>query len=289
MELMLKTTYPCLIKTNNEYVELEENDTLTIQDERMLFVYPKTGVQIPFYINLKSLKENAFYSILEISNKKILLLEQGECLQVVQKENLNFAGKTCQIEISKQSVTFETENKKITYTCPHNCKNYEVFKSKNFACVKFKNDLYVYSMNKSKLLHFGGDELSVENDIISLTKKYHDSECREKKSIYKIDEDISTEKEDIVSINTSKSTAELLPYKLLEGIKAKDISFVMNCLSANLKSKVNDEQIKEFFGNVSAFLPLSTTEFITITNRQKNFVQFKIVDDEIDDILIDGL
>lgn len=289
MKIILKTSYPCLIKTNTEYLELEENDTLEIQDETMLFVYPQNHSQFPFYINLNNLKENQFYSLLNINNEKVLFLETNPSLQVIQKESLNFSGKNCQIMVSNQEVIFETDNKKLNFKCPHSCKNYKVFKIKDYACIKFDNDLYAYCMNKNKLLHFSGDEINIKDDEIFLLKKFNDSLGREKKVTYKVESDINVEKEEFMYNNKPNDSIDLLPYKLLESVKAKDYSFVMANLSEKLKSEISDEQLKSFFGNVSAFLPLSSTEFITISNHQKNFVKFHMTGEKIDDILIDGL
>ena len=50
MKKILKTSYPCLIKTDTDSCELEENDVLEIENEQFLFVYPQNG-SIPFYID----------------------------------------------------------------------------------------------------------------------------------------------------------------------------------------------------------------------------------------------
>ena len=74
MKIILKTSYPCLIKSQTQNCELNENDNLMIENESELMVYPLNNHQIPFIINLNILKENEFYSVFSHNEKTIILL-----------------------------------------------------------------------------------------------------------------------------------------------------------------------------------------------------------------------
>lgn len=284
----LKTSYPCLIKTTTTCMEIDVNDIVEIEDERFLFVYPSHSKEIPFYINLDYPQENSRFSIINKDEKQILFLENEKNIKLFQKENLNFSGTLCEITISENVLSFESNNKKICYQCPHTCQNYRVFKIKNFACVQFDNDLYIYSIHKNKLSHFGGDQIEIDKDTISTHKKFHDSENREKFSKYKLGEDISIESEEFLN-RKSPFPKELVSFKMLESVKAKDYQNSVSYLTDNLKEKIDVPQIKEFFGEISAFLPITENEFITISNFHKNYVKFILSNGKIDDILIDQL
>ena len=69
MKYFLKTTYPCLVKIEDDTFELEEFDTLEIEDEDYLFVYPQKNLY-PFYINLKNPIENEHFSIIKHENNE---------------------------------------------------------------------------------------------------------------------------------------------------------------------------------------------------------------------------
>ncbi len=88
--------------------------------------------------------------------------------------------------------------------------------------------------------------------------------------------------------NDGKTTPQLISYKFLESIKAKDYEHALSFLSSNLKEKIGQEQLKEFFGNLSQFLPLNQNEFIIISNNEKQFVSFYIKE-QIEDISMDKL
>lgn len=287
MKYFLKTTYPCLVKSDTSTFELEENDTLEIEDENIIFIYPESG-KIPFYINLNNPKENDKFSIVNVNNRKVILLETPSRLKLEQTEVLNFSGKNCNITICENSLTFENDSKKITYFCPHTCKNYKVFKLKEFACIQFEEHLYAYNTTKNKLSHFFGESLQIENDKLTVSRQFCDSDNRHRNATYKFEGDIVLEKEEFLR-NHCNTPAELLPYRLLESVRAKDFEFALDCLADNLRQQIDSNQITEFFGNISAFLPLSTTEYITVDGNKKNFVRFSLKGDKIDDILIDSL
>lgn len=288
MKYLLKTPYSCLIKTQNDIVELDPNDNLEVEDEKVLFVYPQTANGIPFCINLIQKNESSFYSFAKHQDKMLILLENQQQLQIVQKESLNFSGKNCEIEITLNSIQFSSSKKSIKYNCPHKCNNYKVFKIKSFACVQFDSDLYAYSIDKNKLLHFCGDEMNVEGETLTLTKRMHDSLSRTKTAKYKFDDEVTLESENF-EYNENNSSNNLIPFKFLEGVKAKDFKYLRSCLSENLQKSISDENLKKFFGNIQNFLPLTENEYLTISNNQKNYVTFSMKNGKIDDISMDLL
>ena len=285
---LIKTTYPCLIKTQNAITELDCNDNLEVENEAFLFIYPADNNQIPFYINLSCPKESERLSIIKNDDKTILLLEDVSKLEINQMESLNFSGTICNISVSAHSLSFEANGKKIIYKCQHLCKDFKIFKEKDFACVQFDHDLYAFSTKTNKLVHFGGDEITCEKDTVTVQKKFHDSDNREKTAIYKFEDDIVLEDEHF-SRDSHTSVSELVSFKLLESVKAKDFESALTFLSDNLQKQIGSAQLQEFFGQISTFLPITPTEFITMTPTSKNYAKFVLQDDKIDDILIDKL
>ena len=285
---LIKTTYPCLVKTQNALTELDCNDNLEVEDETFLFVYPADNSQIPFYINLSSPQESERLSIIKKDDKTLLLLEDSSKLEVKHMESLNFSGTICNISISSHALSFEANGKNVIYKCQHPCKNFKVFKEKNFACVQFEHDLYAFSTKNNKLVHFGGDHITCKKDTVTVQKRFHDSDNREKVSKYKFEDDIVLEEEHF-SCDSHKPLGQLVPFKLLEGVKAKDFEGSLNFLSDNLQKQIGSAQLQEFFGHITSFLPITPTEFITITPTTKSYATFVLKDDKIDDILIDEL
>lgn len=290
MKYLLKTPYQCLVKTKTQCVELDINDTLECEDEQTLFIYPITCEQIPFCVNLAERRDTDQYSFLRHQDQSILFLEKPEKFDVFQKEDLVFSGKHCHISISKNKVCFETDKQKINCLCKKSKLSPKVFKVKNFACVFLQQDFFAYSMDCEKLSHLSGEVVTFDKDTITVTKKYHDSSCREKISRYAISDKIVLKDEQIISSATKiLDDKNLISYKFMESVKSSDFSASKQFLCDSLSEKVGEQQIKSFFGGLSEFLPLSANEFLTISAGNKKYVTFDISDGKISDISIDEL
>lgn len=286
MKYFLKTPYPCLVRTTSDFCELENGDTLEIENEKFLLIYPQESKKNPFYINLQTPTENENFSILSHDEKSFIVLEPEREFSVEKSETFSANGKTCVVTSSLDSLTFDIDNKKIVIKTK-NANHAKISKVKNFVIAQMADDTYALSLKTMKMSHFSG-QCSFDGDKLVQTKSFDDSLRREKTATYQFDEGVTplSEKFDY----SKKATIdELVPYRLLESVKSHDYAFAFDCLSNHLKEKINQDQIKEFFGTVQSFLPLSTTEFITLSPDEKNYVKFDLQKDKISDITIDKL
>ena len=287
MKYLIKTTYPCLIKTETSSVFLDKNDSIDCENEDFFYVYPQNTNQIPFYVDLQKKQDCELYSFVKIKNQNVVLLEHTPPFVIEQKETLTFSGKPCVIFVGKNRLSFETETTKISCSVCHSVRDYQVFKLQNFACIKFKQDFYAFSIKQEKLFHFAGDALSFENGILSVTKKYHDINIREKTFNIKFENGITIENQLFSSEENKFSSLTCLSF--LESVRAGDYACALNCLSTELKNRINQENLKEFFGNIIHILPLSLTEFILIAQKKKSYVSFEMTEGQISDITLDDL
>lgn len=291
MKILLKSPYPCLIKTETQSCDLDPNDTLEIEEENRIFVYPQNR-QIPFYLDLKNLKDCEKYSVLKRETDLFIILENVPNFSSKIKETLNFSGRNVEIILSDKSLSFEDTGKIVECYLNNPAQNLKTYKIKNFACAQLDKDLFIFSLKEEKVYHFSG-EVEIEGNQISVTKKFYDSNGREKKTIFKLEDEIELISEEFFESNEKKlprisQIRDLAGYKLLESVKAKDYDSSLSFLSEKLKNQIDVSQIKEFFGNFTSFLPISTTEFITL-GKEKHFVQFSFSGNQIDDISIDEL
>lgn len=288
-KIILKSTYPCLIKGEEGSFELDENDKLEIMDEDKIFVYPAVYSRrnIPFYINLRNLASCARYSVHEFDNFTLLMLSNEAELVITQKEHLFFNNEKCVISVSLNEIKFEFKNYCVTYTCPHETTNFKVFKVGNFACLEFPSHLYVFNTADCHLSHFEGEDIEFEKETLSLSKRLDDCENRIKKSTYSLGG--NKIKVESLKFEYGKEMAieELTPYRFLEAIRAKDYHFAKNLLDASLN--INEENLSKFLENVINFLPLSTNDYIVISGNNKNFVRFETKRGKIVDISVDKL
>ena len=284
MKTIVKSPYSCLVKTATQEIELEEENSLVVTDEPFLFVYPFESGLIPFKVVFDG-KKSDFYHSFSYNGQNYIVFSAPPSIQIVETENLNFNGKICKVKVLADKFSFEINNKCVEINCKNDDR--KIFKLNNFACVQTDDDFFAYNIKTNKLSHFSGQN-SLSGNVLSVTKNFHDSLCRTKTAKYILKENIELENENI-SREEKKTIKELVPYKLLESVKAKDYAFAINLLAEPLKQKVDESKLSEFFGNFTSFLPVSTTEFITLSNKEKKFVTFCMQDDKVCDITVDAL
>ncbi len=284
MKTIIKSPFPCLVKTPLQEIELDEESSLIVTDEPYLFVYPLKSGLIPFKVTFDG-KKSDFYEFFSYNEQNYIVFSTPPNIQIVETENLNFNGTTCKVKTFSNKIIFEINNKLVEINCKNDDK--KVFKLGVFACVQTDSDFFAYNTKTNKLSHFSGQN-SLSGNVLSVTKNFHDSLCRIKTAKYILKEKIEVENENIMR-EEKKTIKELVPYKVLESVKAKDFSYAINLLSDTLKQKVDEKKLSEFFGSFTSFLPISTTEFITLSNKEKNFVTFCMQDDKVCDITMDAL
>lgn len=282
-KIKLKTNYPCLVKTDKESFEIDENDVLEIENEERIFIYPTlfSRKNIPFYINLKSLKSCHRYFVHEFDEFSLVVLTYNEELKILYKEN--FPTLACNVVVSQSAVKFEKEDISVEYTLPHNFFNYHIFKLDNYACVEFDDEnLYLFNTKNNVLSHFSGN-MDLDKNVLTVKKNLHDLENRMKKSTFKLEEDKIKLESLTFSHDENKFSEDMTAYRFLEAVKIKDFDFAINLL----EKKTSSENLETLFGNVKNYLPLSTNEFVILGENDRKFVRFfekcgKIVDISVD-------
>lgn len=287
MKTFLKTTYPCLIKTDTSAIDLDTNDILEIVDESLLFVFPQNG-GIPFYVDSLSEQENQFVSIIKKNDSTYFLLEPQSNVIIEKIEKLNINGFSCTIVVRNNQISFKTDSTQTTCQCTHCCSDYNVFKYKSFACIQFDNDFYAYQPTKNKLFHLNANDIVFENGKLSGTKYFNDSIGRKKTAVYLLSDTITPEEEKFY-IQAHPQDENLLSFRFVEAIKAKDFEYAFDCLSEELKTKIKPEQLKSFFQDFTQFLPLSLTEFLILYDNKKSYAHFEILNNKISDITLDDI
>ena len=286
MKVIVKTTYPCIIKTQNDFVELDQNDTLLCEDEDFLYIYPLNSFQIPFCINLCKKEDSRFFSFVKIENENVVLLEPQQKVVLTQKETLHINGKTLKIFLKQNKITFESEHKIVSCFAQHQTKNYKLISVGAFGCVMFENDFYAFSMTKEKLFHFDGEELKFEKNTLFVTKKFHDFSNREKAYEISLTDGINVQNEQFLQSDFPKN---LICFNFLQAIKCKNFASAINFLNEKLKNKIKRQNLETFFGKIQNILPFSETEYILITNNDKNYAKFELENEKICDISLDKL
>lgn len=286
MKYTIKTTYPCVIKTQNEYVEIDENSSAECEDEDFVYVYPEQN-GTPFCVNLKEKKDSELVSFISRNGQNFVFLEPQQNSSITKKENVSINGKNCKILIDKKQISFEGQNRIVCHLINHPCKNYKIIKLQNFACVQFDKDFYAYDTQKEKLYHFCGEDFSLDKNTLTVTKTYSDSSGRERK--YKVTFSDKLSAKENTFVKKEQKEKGLVAYEFLEAVKAEDFACATNLLSEKLKEKIGKTELESFFGKIQQILPISISEFIVYSNAKKLYASFEISNNQICDISLDEL
>ncbi len=290
MKIKLKPTYSCLVKVGENFYDLDENDILEIENEERILVYPISYDRrnIPFFVDLNSLKDSIWFSVHKIEDETLVLLNKTERIKNFFKENMVVAGENCEILISLSSLKFE--NKKMAVECEiDKFQNYRVFQLENFLCVEFdSNIVYAFDVKNGRLLRFKGDEIEFEKNLLKTKSNLGDAEDRRKSCVYKFDGDNVLVENCEFSYGDLKFADSLTPYRFLDAIKAKDFSFAKKFLGGKL-GNIDENELQKFLPNVKEFYPLSTSLFVVYMGGEKLVAKFILDGGVIQDISINNL
>lgn len=286
MKYTIKATYPCVIKTQNDYVEADEDSSIECEDENFVYVYPLHS-GIPFCIDLKQRNDCDRYSFISHNGQNFIFLEPPQLFFVTKKENLCINGKNCKILIEPSQISFEGQNRIVHHTITKPFKKYKMIKAQNFACAQFDNEFFAFDTQREKLYHFSGEDFSFEKNILTICRKYDDNSGRERKYKVSFSDKISVTENTFVK--KEQKEPELIPFDFLQAIKSEDFACATNYLSSKLKEKIGRLELESFFGKIQQILPIDTNTFIVFSNSKKQYVSFEIVDNHICDISLDDL
>lgn len=284
----LKSPYPCLVVAGEKHAELSPADTLEIDGNGLVYVYPHARAMWPFCINLAAPLECEHFSIFRQPEATLLILEGRQAVKIVQKESFSFGGKTCAVEVDGQTLSFSFGGKTISVALENEQKYEKCLKIGSFVLAIFEEDAYAFCTKTGKLSHFGG-AVEVDGNRVKVCKKFADSLMRQRNATFVLDGNLRLAEENFMRSRPEIENADVVPYSFMESVRAKDYEYAAQFLSEKLRQTIGKNEFAEFFGNFSTFLPLSRLDFITICGKEKNFVRFSLSGNKVDDISIDKL
>lgn len=290
-KIKLKSTYPCIVKTKDEFFDIDEYDMLEIEDEKRIFVYPinESRRNIPFYIDLENLQNSRRYGVFNFESFSLLVLNDEKPLRICNKEHLSFKSGIVTVSLFCDRLKFETP----TYCVEEDVEAYDkfkVFKLDKFACVSLDDDrLYAFNTADNRLALFAGESVELNNNELVLNKIYSgfDKHTRTSKYLFE-DGQIKLQSEDL-KCETQSKWGELLSVRFLEAVRANNFEMARGLLSEKLKMKVSAESLLKFFGKIKAILPISLKEFVLVCDLGKKYVQIQTSQNAIEDISVDEL
>lgn len=193
----LKSPYPCLVVAGQKHAELSPADTLEIDGNGIVYVYPHARGMWPFCINLAAPLECEHFSIFRQPDATLVILEGRQAVKIVQKENFSFSGKTCAVEVDDQTLSFLFGGKTISVALENEQKFEKCTKIGSFVLAQFENDAYAFCTKTGILSHFGG-AVEVTGNRVKVCKKFADSLLRQRNATFVLDGNLRLTEENFV-------------------------------------------------------------------------------------------
>ena len=269
MKTLVYTSFDCLLKLKNKDIVLDKNEYANLEDISSFFVYP-TGKQglIPFEVNLE--KETAFYRIVKKDDRTLIFLINGIFAENIEKHSFSYNGKTCDVEISPSKICFSTKKRKKILSIPCDSKNFSCDIIFHIVYIKFSTDdeecIILFNIHSSSSKIFYGKKIQLEKDGFLIENNYS-------KQSFLIDKDGLKIKES-KSFGGASHSSQMVATSFLQAIKDYDYSTAFAMLSPSLSSSQSEQNLKDFFGEISYIYSLDPYTIFAISNGKNSIFTF---------------
>ena len=233
--VVIDTSYPCVIKTASSQKFLDTYSFAKLENESTFEVYPtnKQGVY-PFSVDINKLNANENFKYYENGNTIYISLNLPSQVESFNLEKINYKNKVVIFKISKNKLKIQSDNKSYTLLLnPY--EYYSINKTNGFVNVLFSgnNQSFLASIcvDNEKLFTFKGKEIKLDKDLIFV--------INDTKSTYICkDNDIKLAKNELASYFVNEKTLGLV---FLNAIKKHQFSVARSFLSETLQEKNEDD------------------------------------------------
>lgn len=287
MKIIIYTSFDCLLKTDSWQETLEENQNLTLDSKpNRLAVYPIGKTARPSFEIDFDKNQSPFYRIVEKDEKLLVFLLDGIFAQNIKVYSLSCNEKNCQIEISKNAVTFVCSGNKKVLSLPEAITD-STAKSIHhiaFAKVKTAEQEYVFAYNTknyhSKIIK--GEDIELTSDGFVVTSSAHGYQFA--KEEYVITREGLKIKDRTFSALSLPNFEKTLSFRFLNAVKLGDYNSALSMLAPSLTESVTQSSLHEYFGNLSYIFPLDENTCFAISNNQNIIYSFIVSNNKITEI-----
>ncbi len=285
MKLIIYTAYPCLVKLENKFQNINQNEHIEIEYQGQdIIIKPDKNHGQSFLIDIEN--ESPVYRVIKKENKILVFLLDGLMAENIQCYEFDNNPIKSSVEVgTKQLVFFGAGHKKVIHlNLPIKDIKVGSFSFINYLCFDDGNQktLIAYNPKKNAAKTFSANEIEIGNDGFSITK--HDFNYEKIKLEYYVDnEGLKLKNKDFNALNLA-SPSQTIPYKFMTAIKFGDYQTALSFLSAPLAQKLSQAAIKEYFGEISYFYMLDSSSCFAISNGNNIIYDFSLSSDKISDI-----
>lgn len=281
----LKSKYFCLIKSADFETMLEPSQTLEVETNENLMVYPigKGRAYLPFTVDTKNLKNSTNYSYASLGEEVLICFSDAAKCSSYTIERKNIGGSEFVYEIGQESFSAAYKNWKKTFALSDYFDSYKTGSKNDIAYIFFSNarkkSLYAFNIKNGNARHFEGDDITITPEGFSTTLTYGNTKNSKE---YKIDaQGLKTSK---VSGDYKISNPQTVAYHFLDALKNNDYDSAYDLCNPKLQNQISKSNLKNFFGALADFFSLDAYKYAVLSGNELKIYLFDIVNEKIDEI-----
>lgn len=291
----LKTAYPCLIVSGQQSILLNPEETLELQDENKLLVYPVGNARqsIAFTVELDHLVKSCFYTFHTLrENEMLIFFPSGQHCENYILKTLSVAGKDCNFEIGQQSIILICNSWKKVIHLQENFVSYKLGKAEHIAYILLQNEnnqiMYALNTKNGNIKVFTGSDIQINQNTFRVFSQKKSVAGQELQQDYEVTaEGIRPITGDIQYQAMTPRLVRcdpVIPYAFLEAMQLRDFELARAYLSAPLRQNIDIPHLKSYFGQISQFYHLEKDAYYVLAKEKSQAYRFCVTDGKISEI-----
>lgn len=285
----IKSDYDCLVKVNENKTTLSSDETLEVEDNCKVLVYPIGSKNtLPFSFETDKLTECKFYNFTSLDNDTALICFHGGTLcENYDIVNVSVAGSNLTFEIGENKIVAYYKNWKKIISLDERYNNYITKSKDNIAYIKLTNNntqtMYAFNVKTGTVKVFSGNNIELASDGFNIEKRGADNTSI--KEQYKITtEGLKLENSNHESLTIYSSINETIPFQFLNAMKSGNIDLAYSLCSQSLQNEIDKDSLKDYIGTPSSFYYISPFKYAVQSSNKLTTFKFEVENQKITDV-----
>lgn len=287
------SSYDFLAIAGKKEYFIEAGQRLELEETSQLSIYPCTHQRaMAFILNLNQERDSNFYNVINCKDEKIYYLSNGAFCKnyIIATQTIN--GNDCRFELGENQVIINYLQHKKVLTLSNNFQKYQTGIMGDCVYLLLtstsQQDLILFNSSTARVDLLSGDRIRITSANILLSKSIDNIARHIIEEEYIITNDGLVKNSQAINYASGRpiivTASQVIPYAFLEAIQVGDISLASSYLDVSMQRKIDDEHLKEYFGEIQKFYPLDLNTYIVKTREGSELYKFIIEDGKICEI-----
>lgn len=287
------SAYDFLAVADKKELFVEAGQRLQIQEEKPISIYP-CGQQksMAFILDFQAQQNSNFYYVIDNNDDRIFYLTNGAYCQnfIIATQNIN--GNDCKFELGEKEMTISYLQFKKVLHLQNAFEKYQTgIMGDNVYILltsTYKQDLILFNTISGKVEILSGDRIQITSANILLSKTLDNIARHIVEEEYIITNQGLVKKSQAINYANGRpiivTASQVVPYAFLQALQVGDISLASSYLDISMRRKIDDEHLKEYFGEIQSFYAVDLQTYFVKTRDSKDIYKFTIIDNKICEI-----